>query len=192
MTYLSYNWSLYLMTLLTLCPPPPLATTSLLLCPCAWLYSWNLLKLYKLCLNKNEFKNKVRIVVNCDCSHEIRRWLLLGRKMMKNLDSVLKSRGIYTSDKGPYSQGHGLLRGHIWLCVLNHKKGRAPKNWCLQTVVLEKTPEIPVDSKEIKPVNLKGNQPWIPVGRTDAEAEAPVFWSSEANCWPIGKVPDAG
>ena len=64
--------------------------------------------------------------------------------------------------------------------------------WCLWNMVLEKTPESPWDSKEIKPVNLRGNQPWILVGRTDAEAEAPVFWSSDVNSWLIGKVPDAG
>ena len=69
---------------------------------------------------------------------------------------------------------------------------RCPKNWCLQTVVLEKTPESPLDSKEIKPINLKGNQPWILIGRTDAEVETSVLWSSEANSWLIGKVPDAG
>ena len=110
---------------------------------------------------------------------------------MTNLDSVLKSRH-YSADKGPYSQGNGLASGHVWLWELDRKEGRAPKNWCLQTMVLEKTPESPVDSKEIKPVNLKGNQPWIVVGRTDAEAEAPVFWSSGANSWLIGKFPDAG
>ena len=72
------------------------------------------------------------------------------------------------------------------------KEGRAPNNWCLQTVVLGKTPESPLDSREIKPVNLKGNQPWIHFGRTNAEAEAPVFWSTDANSWLIRKVPDAG
>ena len=65
-------------------------------------------------------------------------------------------------------------------------------NWCLQTVVLEDTSKSPSDSKEIKPVNLKGNQPWIFVGRTDAEAETLVFWSLDANSWLIGKDPDAG
>ena len=68
--------------------------------------------------------------------------------------------------------------------------GMMPKNWCLQTMVLEKTPESPVDSK-IKPVNLKGNQPWTLVGSTDAEVETPVFWSSDADSKLIGKVPDA-
>ena len=67
-----------------------------------------------------------------------------------------------------------------------------PKTWCLWTVVLEKTPKSPLDSKEIKPVNLKGDQPWIFTGRTDDKAEAPVFWSSDVNRRLIRKVPDAG
>ena len=82
--------------------------------------------------------------------------------------------------------------GHVQLWELDHKKGRMPKNWCLQNVVLEKTPESPLDSKEIKPVNFKGDQFWIFTGRTDAEAEAPVFWSSDGNRELVGKVPDAG
>ena len=86
----------------------------------------------------------------------------------------------------------GRPSGHIWLWELDHKEGGVPKNWCLRTVVLEKTLGSPLDSKEIKPVNLKGNQSWILVGRTDAEAEAPVFWSSDANSRLTGKVPDAG
>ena len=110
---------------------------------------------------------------------------------MTNLDSVEKQRH-YSVDKGPYSQGYGLSNGHLWLWELDCKEGRAPKNWYLQTVVLEKTPESPLDSKEIKSVNLKGNQPWILIGRTDAESEAPVFWSPDVNSWFIGKVPDAG
>ena len=90
------------------------------------------------------------------------------------------------------SQGYGLPTGHVWLWQLDHKESRMPKNWCLWTVVLEKTPESPLDSREIKPVNLKGNQPWIHFGRTNAEAEAPVFWSTDTNSWLIGKAPDAG
>ena len=106
---------------------------------------------------------------------------------MTNLDNVFKSRDIILPTKV-----FGLPSGHIWLWQLDHKGGGAPKNWCLQTMVLEKTPERCWDSKEIKPVNLKGNQPWVLVGRTDAEAETVAFWSSDANCWLIGKVPDAG
>ena len=81
----------------------------------------------------------------------------------------------------------------IYICVwgLENKKGWVPKNWCLQTVVLEKTLESPLDSKEVKPVNPKGNQPWIFIGRTGAEAETPVLWPPDAKNGPIGKDPDA-
>ena len=75
--------------------------------------------------------------------------------------------------------------------VLDNKEGTALKNWCFGTVVLEKTLESPLESKEIKPVNLKGNQPWILFGRTDAEAEAPILWLPDANSQLTGKDPDA-
>ena len=98
----------------------------------------------------------------------------------------------YSADKGPYSQGCDLPSGHVQLWKMDRKEGRTPKNWCLWTVVLKKTPESPLDSKEIKPVNLKGDQPWLFTGRTDAEAKAPVFWSPDAKSQLIGKHPDAG
>ena len=79
---------------------------------------------------------------------------------------------------------------HVWMWDLDHKEGRAPKNWCFPTVVLEKTFESPLDSKEIKPVNLKGNQHWILIGRTDAEAL--ILWSPDVKRRLIGKDPDAG
>ena len=72
------------------------------------------------------------------------------------------------------------------------RKGRTPKNQCLQIVVLENTPESPLDSKEIKLVHLEGDQPWIFTKRTDADAEAPLFWRSDVNRWLTGKVLDAG
>ena len=75
---------------------------------------------------------------------------------------------------------------------LDHKEGWEPKNWWFQIVVLEKTLESPLDSKEIKLVNPKGNQPWIPIGRTDAEAEAPVLWPRDVKSWLIWKDLDAG
>ena len=87
----------------------------------------------------------------------------------------------HSAGKGPYSQGYSLSSGHVWLWELDCEEGRAPKNWCLLTVVLEKTPESPLDRKEIKLANLKGNQPWILIGRT--ETEAPVFWSLDTNSW---------
>ena len=97
----------------------------------------------------------------------------------------------YFADKGPYSQGYGLPSGHVWMWELDRKESRMPKNWCLWTVVLEKTPESPLH-KEVKSVSLKGHQPWIFTGKTDDEAETPVFWSSNVNRWLIGKDPDAG
>ena len=75
---------------------------------------------------------------------------------------------------------------------VDNKDGRGPKNWCFQTVVLEKTLEGPLESKEIKLVNPKGNQPWIFIGRTDTEAETPILWPSDAKRWLIGKDPNAG
>ena len=98
----------------------------------------------------------------------------------------------YSADKALNSQGYGLPSGHLRLWELDCKEGRAPKNVCLKTMVLEKTPESLFNSKEIKPVNLKRNQPWILIWSLDAEAEAPEFWSHDANCRFIGKVPDAG
>ena len=74
---------------------------------------------------------------------------------------------------------------------LDCKESWVPKNWCFWTVVLEKTLECPLDSKEIKPVNPKGNQSWIFIGRTDAEAETPILWPPDAKNWLIWKDPDA-
>jgi len=93
---------------------------------------------------------------------------------MTNIDSILKSRHHFTY-KGPYSQSCGFSSSHVQMWELDHKEGWAPKNWCVQIVVLEKTLESSLDSKEIKPVNSKGNKSWIFIGRTDAEAEAQYF-----------------
>ena len=98
----------------------------------------------------------------------------------------------YSASKDSYSQGYGLPTSQVQLWELDHKESRTPKNWHLQTVVLEKASESPLDSKEIKLINLNANQLWILDGRADAEAEAPVFWSSDMNSQLIGKVPDAG
>ena len=93
----------------------------------------------------------------------------------------------YSANKVLYSQDYGVSSGRVQLWKLDLKEGRMPKNWCLQTVLLEKTPKGPLECKEIKSVNLKGDQPWI-----FTEAEAPVCWSSDSNAWLIGKVPDVG
>ena len=109
---------------------------------------------------------------------------------MSNLDSIFKSRDI--TNKGPYSQSCGFSSIHVWMWELDHKENWAPKNWCFWTVVLEKTLESPLDSKEIKPVNPEGNQSWIFIGRTDAEAEAPLLWPPDVKSQLIGKDPDTG
>ena len=116
----------------------------------------------------------------------------LEEKAMTNLDSVLKSRDITLPTKVyTVSQSYGFPSGHLWMWELDHKESWAPKNWCFWTVVL-KTPESPLDCKEIKPGNPKGNQLWIFIGRTIAEAEAPGLWPPGAKSWLIGKDPNAG
>ena len=130
-----------------------------------------------------------KITADADCSHEIKRCLLLGRKDMTNLDSILKSRDI--ADKGPSSQSCGFLSRHVWMWELDDKESWALKNWCFWTVMLEKTLESPLDCKESQPVHPKGDQPWIFTGRTDAEAEAPVLWPPDVKHWLIWKDPDA-
>ena len=77
-------------------------------------------------------------------------------------------------------------------CALDYKESWAPKNWCFWTVVLEKTPESPLDCKEIQSVNPKGNQSWIFIGKTDVEVETPVLWPPYVKNWLIGKDPDSG
>ena len=99
--------------------------------------------------------------VDGDCSHKIETHLLLRRKAMTNLDNILKKQRHYFADKGPYTQSYGFSISHVWMWELNNKKVWAPKNWCFWTVVLEKTLESHLDCKEIKPVNPKGNEPWI-------------------------------
>ena len=131
-----------------------------------------------------------KITADGDCSHKIKRRLLLGRKAMTNLDSILKSR--YFVNKGLSSQGYHFSSGHIWMWKLDYKESWALKNWFLWTVVLEKTPESPLKCKEIQSVHPKGNQSWIFIGRTDAEAEAPILWPTDAKNWLIWKDPDAG
>ena len=101
----------------------------------------------------------------------------------------IKKRRHYFAHKGPSSQGYGFSSGHVWMWELDYKESWAP-NWSFWTVVLEKTLESPLDCKEIQPVHPKGNQSWIFIGRTDAEA--PKLWPPDAKNWLIGKDPDAG
>ena len=104
----------------------------------------------------------------------------------------IKKQRHYITNKGPYSQNYGFSSSHVWMWELDHKEGWAPKNWCFQTVVLEKTLESSLDWKKIKAVNHKGNQSWIYIERADVEAEAPILWPPDAKSWLIGKDPDSG
>ena len=122
-----------------------------------------------------------KIIADGDCSYEIKRLFLLGRKALTNLDSILKSKRHYFADKGPSSQSYGFSSSHVWMWELDCDECWVPKNWCFWTVVLEKTLESPLDCKEIQPVHLKRNQSWIFTGRTDAEAETQILatWCKE-------------
>ena len=120
------------------------------------------------------------------------RHLLLGRKAMTNLDSILKRQTHYFANKGPSSQSYGFSSSHVWMWDSDYKESWVLKNWLFWTVVLEKTLESPLDGKEIQPVHMKGNQSWIFVGRTDAEAEASRVWPPDAKKQLIRKDPVAG
>ena len=131
-----------------------------------------------------------KITADGDCSHEIKRSLLFGRKVMTNLDSIFKSRDITLPTK--VHQAHGFSSGHVWMWELDYKESWAPpKNWCFWTVVLEKTLKGPLDCKEIQTVHPKRDQPWDFFGRNDAKAETPVLWPPHAKSWLTGKDPDA-
>ena len=147
-----------------------------------WGDSGNSVRLYFLCS---------KITADGDYSHEIKRHLLLGKKSMTSLDSILKSR-----DTTLPTKVH-LVKAMVFQCsCMNVRVGLwtnlSMKNWCFWTVVLEKTLESPLDCKEIKPVHPKGDQFWVFIGRTDVEVEAPVLWPPDAKSWLIWKDPDAG
>ena len=104
----------------------------------------------------------------------------------------IKKQRRHFVDKSPYCQSYGFSSSHVQMWELDHKEGWVPKNWCFWTVVLEKTLESPLDSKDIQPVNPKGNQFWIFIGRTDAEAEATILWPPGVKNRLTRKDPDAG
>ena len=133
-----------------------------------------------------------KIIADGDCSHETKWLLLLGRKAMTNLDSILKSRGIALPTKVP------IVKAMVFPVVMyecesrtikkaEHQRTDAFELWCWRRLF-----KSPLDSKEIKPVNLKENQSWIFIGGTDNEAEAPGRWPPDVKNWLIRKAPDAG
>ena len=132
-----------------------------------------------------------KITEDGDCTHEIKRHFHLGRKVMTKLDSMLKSR-LDFANKGPSGQSYGFYSSHVWMWEWDYKESWALKNWWFWNVVLEKTVESPLDCKEIQVVHPRGNQSWIFIRRTDAEADTPILWPLDVKNWLIGKHPDAG
>ena len=136
-----------------------------------------------------------KITADGDCSPEIKRHLLLGRKVLTNLFRILKSRDITLPTKvqlfGPFiwsSKSYGFFSSHVWMWELDYKENWVPNNWCFWTVVLEKMLESSLDCKKIQP---KGES-WVFIGRTDAEAETPILWPPDVKNWLIGKDLDTG
>ena len=129
-------------------------------------------------------------------------WMVTTAKKLKDAASWeascdkprqhIKKQRYYFADKGLSSQSYGFSSSHVWMWELGHKEGWAPKNWYFWAVLLEKTLESPLDCKEIKSVNPKGNQSWIFIGRTDAKAETSILWPPDVKSQLIEKDPDAG
>ena len=133
-----------------------------------------------------------KITADGDCSHEIKRCFFLGRKAMTNLDSILKSRDITLPTKVHPVRAMVFFSSHVWMWELDYKKCWAPKNWFFWIMTLEKTLESPLDWKKIQPVHPKGNESWIFIGRTDAEAETLVLWPPDVKSQLTEKDSDAG
>ena len=132
-----------------------------------------------------------KITVDSDCSYEIKR-LAPWKKSNDKPRQYIKNKRHYFANKCPSNQSYGFSSSHVWVWELDNKKGWVLKNWCLQTVVLEKTIESPLDCKEIKPVTTKGNQSWVFIRRIDVKVEAPVLWPPDMKSRLTGKDPDAG
>ena len=132
-----------------------------------------------------------KITADGDSSHEI-QMLAPWKKSNDQPRQHIKKQRHYFVDKGPSSQGYGFPSSHVWMWELDYKESWALMNWCCWIVVLEKNLESPLHWKEIKPVNPKGNRPWIFTGRTNAEAETPILWLPDVTNWLTGKDSDDG
>ena len=124
-------------------------------------------------------------------SHEIKTLAPWKKSYDKPRQHIKKQRQ-YLAYNGPSCQSYGFSSIHVWMWELVHKESWVVNNWCFQTVVLENVLESPLVSKEIQPVQPKGDQSWIFIGRTDAEAETPILWPPDVKNWLTGKDPDAG
>ena len=132
-----------------------------------------------------------KITVDSDSNHEIKKKKILApwKKSYDKHSQHFKRQSHHFSDKSPSTQSYDFFSSHVWMWVGPQRRLSA-KELMLWTVVLEKTLETPLNNKEIKAVSPKGNQPWIFIGRTDAETEAPVLWPPDAKNWLFGKDPD--
>ena len=132
-----------------------------------------------------------KITADGDCSHEIKTLAVWKKSYDQPRQHIQKQRH-YFANRGPSSLSYGFSSSPVRMRELDCKESWAPKNWCFWTVVLKKTLESPLDCKEIQPVHPKGNQAWVFIGRTDAEAGATILWPPDAKNWLSGKDPDAG
>ena len=132
-----------------------------------------------------------KITAYGDCSHEIKTLAPWKKSYDQPRHHFTKQR-YYFANNSLSCQSYGFASSRVWMWELDHKESWALKNWYLWAVVLEKTLESPLDCKEIQPVHPKGNQSWIFIGRTAAEAEDPILWSPNANSWLTGKNPHDG
>ena len=133
-----------------------------------------------------------KITADGDCNHEMKRHLLLARKVISNQNSLFKIRDMTLPTKVCLIKAMFFSSSHVCMWELDYKESWTLKNWCFWTVVLEKTLESPLDCKEIQPIHPKGNQSWILIGRTDAEIETPILWRPDVKNWLTRKDPDAG
>ena len=121
----------------------------------------------------------------------LNHWIC-GNLFQKSYRQPIKKQRRYFANKRPSNQRYGFSSSRVWMWELDYKESWVLKNWCFWTVVLEKPLWSPLDCKEIQPVHPKGDQPWVFIGRTDAEGETPILWPPDAKNWLIGKDPDAG
>ena len=130
-----------------------------------------------------------KITADSYCSCEIKRHFLLGRKAMTSLDSIWKSRDITLPTNVCLVKAMSCMNvsSHVWMSELDYKESWVPKNCCFWIVVLEKTPESPLDYRETQPVRSKENQSWIFIGGPDVEAEVPILWPPDEKNWLTGK-----
>ena len=132
-----------------------------------------------------------KITADGDWSHEIRTLAPWKKSYDQPRQHVKKQRDYFT-DQVLSSQSYGFSSSRVSMWELDHKEGWLQRNWCFWTVVLEKTIQSPLDFREIRSVSPKGNQSWIFIGRTDAEAETPMLWSPDVKSTLIRKDLDAG